>query len=53
MSPITNHSFLKQNSCPEIAELGENSKRSHEKQQETMKLYNKAGVNLWLVVYLH
>jgi YidC/Oxa1 family membrane protein insertase len=31
---------------PEIAELGEKfKKRSHEKQQETMKLYNKAGVN--------
>jgi YidC/Oxa1 family membrane protein insertase len=34
---------------PEI-ELGKNSVRPDEKQQETMKLYNKAGVNpmAWL-----
>jgi YidC/Oxa1 family membrane protein insertase len=30
---------------PEIAELGEFKKEPMKKQQETMKLYNKAGVN--------
>jgi YidC/Oxa1 family membrane protein insertase len=34
---------------PEINELGRNSKKDPMKQQETMKLYNKAGVNQWPV----
>jgi YidC/Oxa1 family membrane protein insertase len=35
---------------PEINELGRNSKKDPmKKQQETMKLYNKAGVNQWPV----
>lgn len=50
MSPITYKSFLSQAKMkvlrPEIAELGEKfSKDPMKKQQETMKLYNKAGVN--------
>jgi YidC/Oxa1 family membrane protein insertase len=50
MSPITYKSFLSQAKMkvlrPEIAELGEKfSKEPMKKQQETMKLYNKAGVN--------
>ncbi|WP_395045393.1 membrane protein insertase YidC [Flavobacterium sp.] len=50
MSPITFKSFLSQAKMkvlrPEIAELGEKySKDAMKKQQETMKLYNKAGVN--------
>jgi YidC/Oxa1 family membrane protein insertase len=50
MSPITFKSFLSQAKMkvlkPEIAELGEKfSKDPMKKQQETMKLYNKAGVN--------
>ena len=50
MSPITFKSFLSQAKMkvlrPEIAELGEKLKKDPmKKQQETMKLYNKAGVN--------
>jgi YidC/Oxa1 family membrane protein insertase len=50
MSPITFKSFLSQAKMkvlrPEIAELGEKFiKDPMKKQQETMKLYNKAGVN--------
>ena len=50
MSPITFKSFLSQAKMkvlrPEIAELGEKFKKDQmKKQQETMKLYNKAGVN--------
>jgi YidC/Oxa1 family membrane protein insertase len=50
MSPITYKSFLSQAKMkvlrPEIAELGEKfQKDPMKKQQETMKLYNKAGVN--------
>ena len=50
MSPITYKSFLSQAKMkvlrPEITELGEKfSKDPMKKQQETMKLYNKAGVN--------
>ena len=50
MSPITFKSFLSQAKMkvlrPEIAELGEKYKKDPmKKQQETMKLYNKAGVN--------
>ena len=50
MSPITYKSFLSQAKMkvlrPEISELGEKFKKDPmKKQQETMKLYNKAGVN--------
>jgi YidC/Oxa1 family membrane protein insertase len=50
MSPITYKSFLSQAKMkvlrPEILELGEKFKKDPmKKQQETMKLYNKAGVN--------
>lgn len=50
MSPITYKSFLSQAKMkvlrPEIAELGEKYKKEPaKKQQETMKLYSKAGVN--------
>lgn len=50
MSPITYKSFLSQAKMkvlrPEITELGEKFiKDPMKKQQETMKLYNKAGVN--------
>lgn len=50
MSPITFKSFLSQAKMkvlrPEITELGEKFKKDPmKKQQETMKLYNKAGVN--------
>lgn len=50
MSPITYKSFLSSAKMkvlkPEIAELGEKyAKDAMKKQQETMKLYNKAGVN--------
>ncbi|MEN2412831.1 membrane protein insertase YidC [Flavobacterium mesophilum] len=50
MSPITYKSFLSQAKMkvlrPDIAELGEKYKKDPmKKQQETMKLYNKAGVN--------
>ncbi|HLA57103.1 MAG TPA: membrane protein insertase YidC [Flavobacterium sp.] len=50
MSPITYKSFLSQAKMkvlrPEIAELNEKYKKdAMKKQQETMKLYNKAGVN--------
>ncbi len=49
MSPITFKSFLSQAKMkvlrPEIAELGDKFKDPAKKQQETMKLYNKAGVN--------
>ena len=50
MSPITFKSFLSQAKMkvlrPEIAELGEKFKKDPmKKQQETMKSYNKAGVN--------
>ena len=50
MSPITYKSFLSQAKMkvlrPEIADLGEKYKKdAMKKQQETMKLYNKAGVN--------
>ncbi len=50
MSPITYKSFLSQAKMkvlrPEIAELNEKFKKDPmKKQQETMKLYNKAGVN--------
>ncbi len=50
MSPITFKSFLSQAKMkvlrPEINELGEKFKKDPmKKQQETMKLYNKAGVN--------
>ncbi len=50
MSPVTYKSFLSQAKMkvlrPEITELGEKySKDAMKKQQETMKLYNKAGVN--------
>lgn len=50
MSPITYKSFLSQAKMkvlrPEIMELGEKYKKDPmKKQQETMKLYTKAGVN--------
>ena len=50
MSPITFKSFSSQAKMkvlrPEIAEIGEKFKKdAMKKQQETMKLYNKAGVN--------
>jgi YidC/Oxa1 family membrane protein insertase len=50
MSPITFKSFLSQAKMkvlrPEITELGEKFKKDPmKKQQETMKLHNKAGVN--------
>lgn len=50
MSPITFKSFLSQAKMkvlrPEIVEIGEKFKKDPmKKQQETMKLYNKAGVN--------
>jgi len=50
MSPITFKSFLSQAKMkvlrPEITEIGEKFKKDlMKKQQETMKLYNKAGVN--------
>jgi YidC/Oxa1 family membrane protein insertase len=50
MSPITYKSFLSQAKMkvlkPDIAELGEKYKNdAMKKQQETMKLYSKAGVN--------
>ena len=50
MSPVTYKSYLSQAKMkvlrPEIAELGEKYKNDPmKKQQETMKLYNKAGVN--------
>lgn len=50
MSPITYKSFLSQAKMkvlrPDIAEIGEKYKKDPmKKQQETMKLYNKAGVN--------
>jgi YidC/Oxa1 family membrane protein insertase len=50
MSPITYKSFLSQAKMkvlrPEIADLNEKFKKDPmKKQQETMKLYNKAGVN--------
>ncbi|AWI26115.1 membrane protein insertase YidC [Flavobacterium pallidum] len=50
MSPVTYKSFLSQAKMkvlrPEIAELNEKFKKDPmKKQQETMKLYNKAGVN--------
>lgn len=50
MSPITFKSFLSQAKMkvlrPEIMEIGEKFKKDPmKKQQETMKLYNKAGVN--------
>ncbi len=50
MSPITFKSFLSQAKMkvlrPEIAEISEKfGKDAMKKQQETMKLYNKAGVN--------
>ncbi|WP_432222022.1 membrane protein insertase YidC [Flavobacterium sp. TMP13] len=50
MAPITYKSYLSQAKMkvlrPEIAELNEKYKKdAMKKQQETMKLYNKAGVN--------
>ncbi|OCB73137.1 protein translocase subunit yidC [Flavobacterium glycines] len=50
MSPVTYKSFLSQAKMkvlrPEITEIGEKYKdEPMKKQQETMKLYNKAGVN--------
>ena len=50
MSPITFKSFLSQAKMkvlrPEITEIGDKFKKDPmKKQQETMKLYNKAGVN--------
>ena len=50
MSPVTYKSFLSQAKMkvlrPEITELGEKFKKDPmKKQQETMKLYSKAGVN--------
>jgi len=49
MSPITFKSFLSQAKMkvlrPEIAEISEKVKDPVKRQQETMKLYNKAGVN--------
>ncbi|AOW09648.1 membrane protein insertase YidC [Flavobacterium gilvum] len=50
MSPITYKSFLSQAKMkvlrPDIAEIGEKFKKDPmKKQQETMKLYSKAGVN--------
>lgn len=50
MSPVTYKSFLSTAKMkvlrPDIAELGEKYKKDPmKKQQETMKLYNKAGVN--------
>jgi YidC/Oxa1 family membrane protein insertase len=50
LSPITYKSFLSQAKMkvlkPEISDLGEKFKKDPmKKQQETMKLYNKAGVN--------
>ena len=49
MSPITYKSFLSQAKMkvlrPELNELNEKFKDPVKRQQETMKLYNKAGVN--------
>jgi len=50
MSPVTYKSYLSQSKMkvlkPEITELGEKYKdNAMKKQQETMKLYNKAGVS--------
>ncbi len=49
MAPITYKSFLSQAKMkvlrPELNELNEKFKDPVKKQQETMKLYNKAGVN--------
>ena len=50
MSPVTHKSYLSQAKMkvlkPEITELGEKYKdNAMKKQQETMKLYNKAGVS--------
>ncbi|WP_348800301.1 membrane protein insertase YidC [Flavobacterium adhaerens] len=49
MSPITYKSFLSQAKMkvlrPDITEIGEKFKDPMKKQQETMKLYSKAGVN--------
>ncbi|MGV3697154.1 membrane protein insertase YidC [Flavobacterium sp.] len=49
MSPITFKSFLSQAKMkvlrPEITEISEKIKDPMKRQQETMKLYNKAGVN--------
>lgn len=49
MSPITFKSFLSQAKMkvlrPEITEISEKVKDPVKRQQETMKLYNKAGVN--------
>ncbi|MDI9310533.1 MAG: membrane protein insertase YidC [Limnohabitans sp.] len=49
MSPITYKSFLSQAKMkvlrPEINEINEKVKDPMKRQQETMKLYNKAGVN--------
>lgn len=49
MSPITYKSFLSQAKMkvlrPEINEINEKIKDPMKRQQETMKLYNKAGVN--------
>ncbi|RAR75616.1 membrane protein insertase YidC [Flavobacterium aciduliphilum] len=49
MSPITFKSFLSQAKMkvlrPEISEIAEKIKDPVKRQQETMKLYNKAGVN--------
>ena len=49
MSPITFKSFLSQAKMkvlrPEITEISERVKDPMKRQQETMKLYNKAGVN--------
>lgn len=49
MSPITFKSFLSQAKMkvlrPEITEISERVKDPVKRQQETMKLYNKAGVN--------
>lgn len=49
MSPITFKSFLSQAKMkvlrPEIMEINERVKDPMKRQQETMKLYNKAGVN--------
>jgi YidC/Oxa1 family membrane protein insertase len=49
MSPITYKAFLSQAKMrvlrPEIAEINQKVKDPMKRQQETMKLYNKAGVN--------
>jgi YidC/Oxa1 family membrane protein insertase len=49
MSPVTYKSFLSQAKMkvlrPEIAEINARVKDPMKRQQETMKLYNKAGVN--------